>query len=238
METLIDAGDVELPATLDRPSGAVRGGLVVLHGAAEGRRSYFLYAHLGRLLASIGVAVLRYDRRTRVDGADVPLERQAEDAAAAITVLRQHIGEVPIGLWGLSQGAWAAPLAAAAHPRLVAFLVLVSSCGVSPAAQMRHGTAEQLRRHGHTESDIAELRPLRSAVEDYHRGLLDHAAAQRVVDQYAAREWFRHAYIPRHLPQRAAFWRDMDFDPAPTFARVSCPVLAFYGDTDAWMPID
>ena len=30
----------------------------------------------------------------------------------------------------------------------------------------------------------------------------------------------------------------MDFEPAPVFARVRCPVLAFYGETDEWMPID
>jgi hypothetical protein len=39
------------------------------------------------------------------------------------------------------------------------------------------------------------------------------------------------------LPDAGA-WADMDFDPGPVFAGVSCPVLAFYGETDAWMPIE
>jgi pimeloyl-ACP methyl ester carboxylesterase len=30
----------------------------------------------------------------------------------------------------------------------------------------------------------------------------------------------------------------MDFDPGVILARVSCPVLAFYGETDEWMPVD
>ncbi|MFI7437667.1 hypothetical protein [Micromonospora haikouensis] len=40
---------------------------------------------------------------------------------------------------------------------LVAFLVLVSGSGVSPAVQMRYGTAEQPRRNGYGDADLAEL---------------------------------------------------------------------------------
>lgn len=29
----------------------------------------------------------------------------------------------------------------------------------------------------------------------------------------------------------------MDFDLEPTFASLSCPVLALYGETDEWVPI-
>jgi hypothetical protein len=30
----------------------------------------------------------------------------------------------------------------------------------------------------------------------------------------------------------------MDFDPCPVLAHLTCPVLAFYGETDEWMPIE
>ena len=30
----------------------------------------------------------------------------------------------------------------------------------------------------------------------------------------------------------------MDYDPQPVLDRLSCPVLAFYGESDEWMPID
>ena len=182
MEIQVDVGDLHLPATVDLPNGPVRGGVAVLHGAEAGQRSFFCYRHLAQLLPTAGIAVLRYDRRPHVDNQDVPLDRQAGDAAAAINALRGHVGDVPIGLWGFSQGAWAASLTAARHPEQVAFLILVSSCGVSPAKQMRFGTAQQLHRHGG--------------------------------------------------------WRDMDFEPAPVFAQVSCPVLLFYGASDAWIPIE
>jgi pimeloyl-ACP methyl ester carboxylesterase len=196
----------------------------------------FLYEHLARVLPPQGIAVLRYDRRPR-DGGDVPFAVQAADARAAVDVLRSHVGNVPIGLWGVSQGGWAAPVTAAAYPADIAFIIVVSSCGVSPAAQMRYGTAEQLRRNGYGEEDLRELAHLRATVDDYHRGTGNRATAQALIDQSSQRPWFPLVHIHRELPAEPGTWKDMDFDPEPTFASVSCPVLAFYGETDEWIPI-
>jgi uncharacterized protein len=237
VELMIDADGAQLPATLDRPAGPVRGGLIALHGAQGGQRSYFLYEHLAKVLPSLGVAVLRYDRRPGVDGADVPLVRQAADARAAIGTLREHTGSRPVMVWGFSQGAWAAPVTAATYPDSVDALVLVSSCGVSPALQMRIGTAQQLSRRGYGEADLRQLAELRAEVEAYLRGQRDRATTQALVHAAAERPWFPLVYLDRELPAPGA-WDDMDFEPEPVFAQVRCPVLAFYGETDEWMPID
>ncbi|MGW5672083.1 alpha/beta hydrolase family protein [Micromonospora sp. NPDC003776] len=228
-------GELRLPATLDLPAGPVRGGLAVLHGSHADQQSYFLYEHLARLLPPAGIAVLRYDRRPRMDGRDVPLTEQADDAAAALDVLRRQVGHVPVGLWGFSQGAWAAALTASRHP--VDFLALVGCSGVSPAVQMRYGTAEQLRRHGYGPADLAELARLRGVAEAYLRGGVPRATAQAELDTAAGRPWFPLAFLPRELPEPGA-WADMDFDPEPVFAKLSCPVLLCYGETDAWTPIE
>jgi hypothetical protein len=227
----------ELPATLTMPAGEVRGAVVVLHGAEAGQRSYFLHEHLARLLAPEGVAGLRYDRRPSPGGDDVPLDTQAADALAALAHLRGIVPGVPTGLWGFSQGAWVAPLAAVAEPASVGFLVCVSGCGVSPAEQMRVGCARQLRKHGYSEADVAELTTVRLACERFLRSGEDQMVAQRMLQTAAARPWFEHAYLPRTLPQPGS-WPDMDFDPGPALARLTCPVLAFYGETDEWMPIE
>ncbi|MFD6713805.1 alpha/beta hydrolase [Micromonospora sp. TSRI0369] len=234
METTIGAAG--LPGVLDLPAGPVRGGLVVLHGSHAGQRSHFLYAHLARLLPPAGIAVLRYDRRPRVDGHDVPLADQAEDAAAALTELRRHVGTVPVGLWGFSQGAWAATLTATRHP--VDFLVLVGCSAVSPAAQMRYATAEQLRRHGYGPADLADLAELRRLAEGYQRGEVSRPAAQAALDAAARRRWFPLTFLPAELPERPGTWTDMDYDPAPVLARLTGPVLLCWGETDAWIPIE
>ncbi|MFR9778581.1 alpha/beta hydrolase family protein [Micromonospora sp. MS34] len=228
-------GESRLPAVLDLPTGPVRGGLAVLHGSHAEHRSYFLYEHLARVLPPAGIAVLRYDRRPRVAGRDVPLAAQADDAATALDVLRRRIGDVPVGLWGFSQGSWAAALAASRHP--VGFLVLLGCSGVSPAAQMRYGTAEQLRRHGYGEADIAELGRLRRLAEGYLRGEVPRAAAQAELDAAVERRWYPLTFLPRELPEPGS-WADMDFDPEPVFAKLSGPVLLCYGETDAWTPIE
>jgi pimeloyl-ACP methyl ester carboxylesterase len=227
-----------LAATLTLPEDPVRGGVVPLHPASDGSRRQFLFDHLADTLVPRGVAVLRFDRRPSSAG-DVPLESQADDALQALRELhaQPEIGSAPLGLWAWSQGAWAAAVAAA-RSQDVAFLVLLAACGVSPAEQMRYGTAEQLRRHGHGDDQaLNELAELRAALEDAVRDRNRFAASQAVIDHYADRQWFPLAYVPRTLDP-AADWVDMDFDPAPTLARVRCPVLLFYGEEDAWTPIE
>ena len=226
----------DLPATLSLPESLARGGVVPLHPADDGSRRQFLFEHLARTMVPRGIGVLRFDRRPSPDDADVPFAVQADDALEALRVLRAHVGSAPVGLWAWSQGAWAAALAAA-RSQDVAFLVLLAACGVSPAEQMRYGTAEQLRRNGYGDDDsLRELSELREALEDAVRNRGRLATAQAVVDRYADRPWFPLAYVPRTLAP--SNWRDMDFDPAPILAEVHCPVLLFYGEEDEWTPVE
>jgi hypothetical protein len=151
---------------LTLPEGRVRGGLVPLHPASDGSRRQFLFEHLVDTVVPRGVAVLRFDRRPSPGGQDVPFVVQAEDAREVLATLRSEVGDVPLGLWAWSQGAWAAALAASRSGE-VSFLVLLAACGVSPVAQMRYGTAEQLRRNGFGDTEsLAELAELRTALED------------------------------------------------------------------------
>ncbi|TDB82054.1 S9 family peptidase [Micromonospora sp. KC721] len=238
MELFIDAGDVPLPATLDvPPDRPARGAVVVLHGSGMPQRSYFLYEHVARAFPAAGVAVLRFDRRPREQG-DVPYAVQADDGVAAIAEVRRRIGDVPVGLWGWSQGTWPASAVAARRPELVSFLVLVASSGVSPAVQMRYGTAQQLLLHGYGSAELADLTHLREALESVVRGHIDRETAQAVIDRYADRPWFPLVYVPRDLHSHPGTWDDMDYDPEPVIAQVRCPTLLFYGEADEWTPAE
>lgn len=238
MDLTLDLDDVKVPATLDLPATPVRGNLVVLHGAEAPQRSFFLYEHLAMVMPRLGVAVLRYDRRPSPSGDDIPFEQQAADAITALRWMRAETGGAAAGVWGVSQGGWAAPFTAARYPREVDFVIAVSAAGVSPAQQMRYATERQLRLHGFGEREVAELLRVRCAVEEFLRGAADRDNAQRLVDSIAGEPWFQHAYLPQDLPPAAGAWTDMDFDPSPIFAGVGCPVLAVYGETDAWVPIE
>ena len=235
-ELVVDAGDVRLPGTLTIPD-EVRGGIVTMHPAASSDRDYFLLANVAEILPPRGIAVLRYDRRSADGIDDVPFAAQASDALRAIALLRDQIGPVPIGLWAYSQGTWGATLAAAEAPDAVAFLALIAAPGVTPAEQMRYGTAEQLRREGYGDDALDELAELRTAIERYLRGSGDRDAAQALIARYAERPWFPLTYYPTDLPSDAT-WQDMDFDPAPKIACVRCPVLLVYGSRDEWTPIE
>lgn len=224
----------QLAGVLTLPRGSCRAAVVLLHPADDPSGRQFLFEHLVMVLPEHGIAVLRYDRRAWPPGRDVPYELQAEDLSHGLQVLAEEVGFVPAGLWGFSQGAWVAVMTAAARAD-IAFLVLVGCSAVSPARQMRYGTAEQLRRAGFGPVCIAELGDLRNAYEGFQRDQLSRQQAQQVVDAFADQPWFELSWVPRVLPQ-APDWDDMDFDPGLGIGQIRCPVLAFYGE-DEWVPV-
>lgn len=224
----------QLAALLTRPKGGCRAAVALLHPADDPSRRQFLFEHLAMVLPAHEIAVFRYERRTWRPGRDVPYELQAEDLGYGLQALAAEVGPVPTGLWGFSQGAWVAVLSAATRAD-IAFLVLVGCSAVSPARQMRYGTAEQLRRAGFGPECAAELGELRGAYESYQRRRVTREQAQEVVDSFAGRPWFELSWVPRVLPE-APDWDDMDLDPAPHISRIRCPVLVFYG-ADEWVPV-
>src|SRR3954453_15356730 len=121
--------------------------IVALHGASEGERGWYLYRHLHDVLPPAGIGVLTFDRRGEGASTGDPSRGafavQADDAIS----FANAIDAERVGLWGISQGSWVAPLAATRSKR-IAFLVLLAATGVTPAAQMRYAVAEQIQRGG------------------------------------------------------------------------------------------
>lgn len=212
----------------------LRGIVVALHGAALPDRQQPLFEHLAQTLTPLGYALLSFDRRPAEGDDDVPLVVQATDALAASSALSREIS-APVGLFGFSQGAWAAALAASQSPE-VAFLVVLGCSGVSPAAQMRYFTDEALRRAGFGETDRAQARQLRLAMEDVLRGVGDRVRTAELLSEAVRRPWFDLVYLPAELPDASETWADMDHDPEQTFQGVRCPTLAMYGADEETVP--
>lgn len=225
-------------AVLRLPEQELHAGIVMLHGAADGCARQPLFDHFVHVLAPLGVAVLSYDRRLPDNGGDTSLRVQADDAVVAMKALRTHLRR-PVGLFGFSQGAWAASLAAA--DPATTFLIVLGCSGVSPADQMRYYTDELLRRHGYTAKQREWLADLRRAYEDHLRcqqagdGGSEEIAAR--LEAAAAQPWFEHAYLPVSPPLNN-HWNDMDFDPGPSFDQITCPVLAIWGSDEECVPAE
>ena len=233
-----------LAATVSAPPKGPAPALVALHGAERGVRDWYFYEHLHGALPPAGVAVVTFDRRGEGESTGESsrgrFAQQAEDALAVI----DHIGRLPeiagerIGLWGISQGGWVAPLAATLSPR-VTFLTLVASCGVTPGEQMRWTAAFQVGRE-YGDGAAQKAARLWSFALDWMRGG-DRAPLEAAHSAAKEETWWPKACFPGELPddgQRQELRDELDFDPAPVFARVDVPTLLFYGDEDEWIPVD
>ncbi len=120
----------------------------MVHGS--GAHSREDYRDQAEAFARQGIATLIYDKRT--DGYS-QFERSystlADDALAAVSVLRKRSDVDParVGVWGLSEGGWVAPLAASRSSD-VAFVVTLGANGVEPSRQQSWAVENQLRQLG------------------------------------------------------------------------------------------
>jgi dienelactone hydrolase len=135
-ETRITVGTPALPGTLTVPRNAKNYPAVVLvHGSGPNDEDETIGANkpfkdLAWGLASRGVAVLRYDKRTRVDPAGVRTQKEeVDDAAHAAVALLQKQPDVDpkrIVVLGHSQGAQLGPRIAKNDPAIKGLVLLAA----------------------------------------------------------------------------------------------------------------
>jgi uncharacterized protein len=215
--------------------------IVALHGAGEGTKDAALYTHLHELLPPAGIGVVTFDRRgegeSTGDSSRGRFELQVEDALAVIRALDVE----RVGLWGISQGGWIGPLAAAASDE-VAFLVLVASTGVTPSEQMMYAVERQLRLAGYGDDVVSRALDLRRRFEDWVHTRAPEPDEQLAAELWAGVDepWWSQVWLPPTLldEESCRLWiEEMDFDPRPSFAQVRVPTLLFYGEADSWTPV-
>ena len=244
-ELEIAADGATLAAKISLPSGRKPApALVAVHGADAGSRDLFPYEHLHEALPPAGITAVTFDRRgeggSTGESSRGQFRRQADDALAVI----EHVGNLPgvsperIGLWGISQGGWVAPLAATLSPR-VAFLVLVASVGVTPGEQMRWAAQFQAgRAHGQEASEQAAH--IWALVFDWMRGG-DREPLEVAVADARTQPWWPQVLLDDEVPpdeERLEIEQELDFDPGPVFQEVRVPILLVYGDQDEWIPVE
>ncbi|SEL75627.1 alpha/beta hydrolase family protein [Streptacidiphilus jiangxiensis] len=147
-------GGVRLHGTVVAPAGATtapRAGVVMLPGAGPGGQAALLPA--ARAYARRGVVALVYDKRTvGYSMTHRDYGQLAADALAGVALLRARTDVAPheVGLWGLSEGAWPASIAAGSGSGgsgEVAFLITAGAVGLTPARQQAWAYGEFLGHH-------------------------------------------------------------------------------------------
>jgi dienelactone hydrolase len=206
----IGAGEWALPGTLSMPVGPVAPAIFLVHGSGPNDRDETLgpnkpFRDLAWGLADRGIAVLRYEKRTRQHGARMAAankdftvrEETTEDAVLAAKLLRsrKEIDSKRIFVLGHSLGATLAPRIAVEDGALAGIIVLAGA-----TRPLQDVAREQLIY-------LSSLTPGAPNFEEALQALL-----KRAPDSY---------------------WKDLDaYQPAQVAATLRIPMLILQGDRD------
>jgi pimeloyl-ACP methyl ester carboxylesterase len=240
-EVTFKSGNVELAGLVLMPrTPGPHPGTVFVHGSGGGNRDNIGTFIMANHLAMNGVGVLLPDKRgagkSGGDWKTADFWDLATDALAGVGVLRAREGIDPrrVGLIGLSQGGWIAPLAAA-RSRQVAYVVDVSGPTVPVKDQMLHETVQDLKRAGASEASIKDVLDLFGLLE---RHLLGEVPWQEYEAALKAKRVGLNAILFKDFPstpddwQLGFYYRIGRFDPVPYWRRLEVPILVLYGERD------
>lgn len=146
------SGMLTLAGVVMLPDGGPHPGVVFVHGSGNSDRRNKWYQEISRYLASHGVAVLLPDKRgcheSEGDWRKADFHDLAADSIAGITALSiyEEVDQRRVGLVGVSQGGWIAPIAACGGS--AAFAVSLSGATVTPLEAFRYEHKQDLKEKG------------------------------------------------------------------------------------------
>lgn len=242
------AAKIVLSATLTIPAG--KGpfpAVLLMSGSGPRDRDETLMGHkpflvLADYLTRKGIVVLRADKRgvgkSGGDYSTAVMADFASDADAGVEYLktRSEVDARKIGLLGHSEGAVEAPMSAV-HNRDVAFLVMMAGTGVPGdqllPEQMRRIEAASGKSQDEIEKDVALQSEILALVEkDKDDAALDKDLREKLAGKVPE------AQMGMQVKTVSSPWfRDLlQYDPAPTLSKLTCPVLVLNGEKDVQVP--
>ena len=192
-----------------------------------------------------GLVVLTFDKRgngeSSGDYGAATYDVLAGDASAAVQFLRAQasVDSQRVGVWGLSQGAFIAPLVAARVPAL-RFIVAISAPGMPIGESAAYQDSMRLSAAGFDAADVRRTTTIDRWLNDWLRTGQDEAELGAMLREASDTPWRRASSLPTRLPSGPAlegwYWRGRTLDPVPWWQQVHAPVLAVYGAADELVP--
>lgn len=229
-ETRVDVAS--LPGTLTIPKDARACPAVVLvHGSGPNDQDETIgpnkpFKDLAWGLASRGIVVLRYDKRTRVNPTGIRTQKEeVEDAAhAAIALLRARpeVDPARVALLGHSQGGYLAPRIAAADPAIRRVAILAG-----PTRALEDSIVAQVRHLASLHPDDATWRAQVESVEKLKATV--ESPTLRADDSLTV----------LGAPIRGAYFLDVrGYHPERVAAKLATPILVMQGERDYQVTMD
>lgn len=234
-DTLTLAGTLTYPYR--RPFGAI----VLVSGSGSQNRDEEIAGHkpfavIADILARCGWASVRYDDRgvggsSKGGPSDTTLDF-ANDAMAAVSMLRQRFPSLPIGILGHSEGGTIAMINAAQHPDSVDFIISLAGMAIPGRDLMIRQNEMMLDFHGAPQDE--QLHRELVEVFDYIASDLDDVRTAEKIDSIMKRttpdaEQRRNMAARMTAPWYRQFIR---LNPPEYLKKINCPMLALNGTWD------
>lgn len=221
-----------LPGVLSLPNGVQHPPVVILvHGSGpndedETVGGVRVFRDLAGGLATKGIAVLRYKKRTAVDPSGVVTQREEvlDAVADALTLVKQtpELDARRVFVAGHSQGAYLGPRIAREHPGLAGLVMLAG-----PAEPMQDSILEQLHYLASLSSQSASaLAPQIAAATE----------AKRKIESPTLKA-DESIEVLGSTVQGAYFLDVRGYDPVQVATSIDCPMLILQGERDYQVPM-
>lgn len=249
----IPAG-IQLAGTLTIPEGTGPFPvLVTISGSGSQDRNSNFFEHkpfwvMADYFARLGIAVLRYDDRGVGGSTNSETEATTADLAgdviAAVSFLLDHPDIDPnrIGLIGHSEGGIIAPMVAT-QIEDIALIVLLAGPAVPGSKILLDQNKDIFRAKGAPESVIENrltyLRQVYQILQDDPNDLITREKIQQAYTQT-----YDSALSQEELVNEVEAWTSLwlrffiFYDPGPTLAQVTCPILALFCELDIQVDVN